>query len=218
MMIRPLILIYILVLTTEKYCVLSNAEPRRRQGIFSSPYPSRPTLGPTSYLYNGYCGSFPGVKRPGRSIYSYFELIHELPGSTVCSRKNWVSFSSYLQTAISGYCASVSCNFSFYNVRTLSGLSSSFTFRIIRRKSNFAQVTIEYTYDQLCMYIKGSPTEIQTPTHWKLIGRTINDPPPVLSPSSILPPLSPHRDFILWRQNKARVSKCYYFSIFFLLS
>ena len=66
MMIRPLILIYLLVLTTEKYCVLSNAEPRRRQGIFSSPYPSRPTLGPTSYLYNGHCGSFPGVKRPGR--------------------------------------------------------------------------------------------------------------------------------------------------------
>jgi len=29
---------------------------------------SRPTLGPTSLLYNGYRVSFPGVKRPGRGV------------------------------------------------------------------------------------------------------------------------------------------------------
>jgi hypothetical protein len=38
-------------------------------------------------------------------------------------------------------------------------------------------------------YIEGSPTEIQNPTHWKVTGRSTTDLPPVLSPSSILPPL-----------------------------
>jgi hypothetical protein len=32
------------------------------------PHPSRPALGPLSLLYDGYWVSFPGVKRPGRSI------------------------------------------------------------------------------------------------------------------------------------------------------
>jgi hypothetical protein len=32
-------------------------------------YPSRPALGPSQHpIYNGYCGSFLGVKRPGRGV------------------------------------------------------------------------------------------------------------------------------------------------------
>ena len=45
---------------------------------------------------------------------------------------------------------------------------------------------------QLYVYTQGSPADIQTPAHWNLIGRSMNAPPPVLSPTSILPPvLSP---------------------------
>ena len=32
------------------------------------PHPSKPILGPSSLLYNGYRLSFPGVKRPGRGV------------------------------------------------------------------------------------------------------------------------------------------------------
>jgi hypothetical protein len=39
----------------------------------------------------------------------------------------------------------------------------------------------------------GSPLEIQTPTHWNLIGSSMTAPPPLLSLNSILPPqLSVH--------------------------
>jgi hypothetical protein len=55
-----------------------------------------------------------------------------------------------------------------------------------------AQVGIEYTCGQLRMYIKESPAEIKIPTHWNQIGRSMTAPPPVLSPSSILPPPSFH--------------------------
>jgi hypothetical protein len=48
------------------------------------------------------------------------------------------------------------------------------------------QVGIQYTCDQLCMYIKGSTAEIQTPTHLNPMGPTITFPLPVLSPNSIL--------------------------------
>jgi len=41
-----------------------------------------------------------------------------------------------------------------------------------------------------CMYVQGSPFGIQTPTNWNLIGRSMTALPPVLSPSSILPPHS----------------------------
>jgi len=43
---------------------------------------------------------------------------------------------------------------------------------------------------------KSSPSEIQTPAPWKVIGYSITAQPPVLSPSSVLPPLSSHCSFI----------------------
>jgi hypothetical protein len=42
------------------------------------------------------------------------------------------------------------------------------------------------------MYTQRSPAGIQIPTHWNLIGRSMTAPPPVLTPNSILPPLSSH--------------------------
>jgi hypothetical protein len=55
-----------------------------------------------------------------------------------------------------------------------------------RRKSNFVQVIIEYTYNQLYTYIRGSPFETQTPSHWNVIGCNIIAPPLVLSPSNLV--------------------------------
>jgi hypothetical protein len=56
------------------------------------------------------------------------------------------------------------------------------TFRKIRHKSNFAR-----------------QSEFGLPTHWNMIGRNMTSPPPVLSPSSILPPSS-HCVFIIARK------------------
>jgi hypothetical protein len=68
--------------------------------------------------------------------------------------------------------------------RLLSGRSAT--------KSNFAQVGTEYTYSQIDMNIKGSPDEMQTSTHMNVIGFSMIAPLHVLSPSSVLPPLSSH--------------------------
>jgi hypothetical protein len=70
-------------------------------------------------------------------------------------------------------------------------LSNSYVSHV-QHRSNFAQVRIEYTYGQLYMYIQKIPVYIQTLTHWNLIGHSMTAPPLVLSPSSILPPLSRH--------------------------
>ena len=43
-----------------------------------------------------------------------------------------------------------------------------------------------------------------TPTHGNVIGLSLTTPPPVLSPSSILPPLPPRCAFIRIRKNSAR--------------
>jgi hypothetical protein len=40
------------------------------------------------------------------------------------------------------------------------------------------------------MYVHDSLAEIQTPSHWNLIGSSIADPSQAVLPSSILPPLS----------------------------
>lgn len=51
-----------------------------------------------------------------------------------------------------------------------------------RRKSTFVQ----YTCNQLYTYIRGSPFETQTPSHWNLIGRNFIALPLVLSPSNLV--------------------------------
>jgi hypothetical protein len=49
-----------------------------------------------------------------------------------------------------------------------------------------------YIYIHIYVYIQESSVEIHTPTNWNLIGPGTTAPPPVLSPSSILPPPSSH--------------------------
>lgn len=54
------------------------------------------------------------------------------------------------------------------------------TFKQICRKSNLAQIIINYTSSRqytLCTHIKNSPAEIQNPTHCNPIGRSITVPP-----------------------------------------
>jgi hypothetical protein len=75
-----------------------------------------------------------------------------------------------------------------------------------------AQVGFGYTRGQLYMYIEGSRSEIQSPTHWNVIGRNMTAPPHVWLPSSILPPAWCNCAFIPGRKISVRVNKCYYFS------
>ena len=42
----------------------------------------------------------------------------------------------------------------------------------------------------VCVFVKRSLVENQNPTHCRLISRSMTAPPPVLSPSSILPSTS----------------------------
>jgi hypothetical protein len=49
------------------------------------------------------------------------------------------------------------------------------------------------------------PTKIQIPRQGNLVGRSLTAQPPVVSPSSILLPLSSHRAFIHARKNAARL-------------
>jgi hypothetical protein len=55
--------------------------------------------------------------------------------------------------------------------------------------------------------MQGCVAEMKTPTHWNLIGRSMTAPPPLLSPSSILLPLSPFCACSAARKNSLRVSK-----------
>ena len=71
----------------------------------------------------------------------------------------------------------------------------------------------EYTYGQLDIYIQRGQTEIQTPTYWNLIGRSMTAPQLVLSPSSILPPPASNFAFIPARKNSA-FQKRRHFKIF----
>jgi hypothetical protein len=47
-------------------------------------------------------------------------------------------------------------------------------------------------------YIKGSPAEIEIPTHWDLIGSSTTVLTPMSSPSSILPSPSSYGTFIIY--------------------
>lgn len=73
-----------------------------------------------------------------------------------------------------------------------------------------AQVNIEYTYGQLCIYTQGRPGEIHTPAHWNLINQSMTTPSSVLWPNSTLPPPSLHFSF---QQGKFECAfeKCSYF-------
>jgi hypothetical protein len=70
-------------------------------------------------------------------------------------------------------------------------------FRQFWRKSNFAQLAVEY--------IRGSAIDIQTPAQWYFLGRNMTAPQPVLSPSNILTSPSSHCAFISARKNLAHV-------------
>jgi len=68
---------------------------------------------------------------------------------------------------------------------------------------HLVQVGTAYAYGQLYLYIHGSPAEIQTPTPWKLIGRSVTALPPLLSPSSILSRPLIHGAFFPTRKNSS---------------
>jgi len=76
------------------------------------------------------------------------------------------------------------------------------------------QVAVEYTCSRMCMYLHDSTNEIQTPTRHILAGRRMTAPPPLLSPSSILPPPS-QCALIPVQKNSARLAKVF-FSLFYL--
>ena len=75
--------------------------------------------------------------------------------------------------------------------------------------SNFAKVEVEYTFSELF-------TATVTPAHRAVIGRNMTAPPPLLSPSSILPPHSFHCAFVSSRKNLADGYQSYVFQFFFL--
>ena len=68
------------------------------------------------------------------------------------------------------------------------------------------------------MYIPDSPVEIQTTIHWNLIVRSMTAAPPVLSPSSNLPPPSSHCAFIPARKILRRLSKRFFLIFNFFLN
>lgn len=69
------------------------------------------------------------------------------------------------------------------------------------------------------VYIEGSPLKTERRTYWNLIGRSLTVPPPLLSPSSILPPSACIYAFHFRQEKSARVSKILLFQpllLFFL--
>ena len=76
------------------------------------------------------------------------------------------------------------------------GLAQYLRSRNSGAKSNFAHVVIQHKCGRLRQYIlvQRSVVEIQTATHWK--SAAARPPGHLLSPSSIIPPLSSHCDFI----------------------
>jgi hypothetical protein len=60
-------------------------------------------------------------------------------------------------------------------------------------------------YSQLDICMQGHPVDIQTPTHWYLIGHTMTTLLPVLLPSGIFLPRSSHCTFIPATKNLAHV-------------
>ena len=82
----------------------------------------------------------------------------------------------------------------------------------------YASPNSAYVWLPVCSYVlvQACPADIQTPAHWNLIGRSITAAPPVLSPSSNLPPPLSHCAFIPARKYLVRVSKIFKCFDFFL--
>jgi len=66
------------------------------------------------------------------------------------------------------------------------------------------------------VFTQWSPVEIETPTHWNLIGRIVTTLLPVKSLSSILTPPSSYYAFIPAKENWAHISKILFFLSLFL--
>jgi hypothetical protein len=79
---------------------------------------------------------------------------------------------------------------------------------------NFAQVRIDDTYGQLYVYTQWGPIEIETPTHWNLIGCSVTTLLPVQLLNSILPPPPSYYAFIPAKKNRAHISKILFFLSF----
>jgi hypothetical protein len=102
-------------------------------------------------------------------------------------------------------------------VSPVNSTCAGLTFLKAQRQSNFVQVRTVYSCSLLCMCIQSSPVKTRTPTQSNLIGRSMTAPPPVLSPSSILPPPSPPCAFIPATKNLMCVSKTLLFQFFTFL-
>jgi hypothetical protein len=72
-----------------------------------------------------------------------------------------------------------------------------------------------YTGSTMYVYIKQSPAEIQTPTHWNLIRPRMTTPPPVVTPSSDFLPPSTDWLFIHTMKNLAQIWKGYFYVLNF---
>jgi len=66
--------------------------------------------------------------------------------------------------------------------------------------------------------MQGSQNKIQPLTPRNIIGRSMTALPPVLSPSSILPPPSSHCVSIPAKKNPACLSEMLFFNLFYLFS
>jgi hypothetical protein len=120
-------------------------------------------------------------------------------------------------TALSMQCKWWRCN-NVVKYRHSPGLRNGYVPEHPANFANFAQGGIQCTC-QLYTDILGSrPTvEIQTPTHWNLISRSMIAPPSVLSPTSILPPPLSQCAFIPARKNSAPFSNVILIFFFYFL-
>jgi hypothetical protein len=91
------------------------------------------------------------------------------------------------------------------------GKPCSLSFRLFEAKLGPVHLELSRLY-----YIyKAGQLKSKPPTRWSLIGRSMTAPPPVLSPSIIVPPLPSHWAFTAGRNNSARVEKCHFSVCFF---
>jgi hypothetical protein len=88
------------------------------------------------------------------------------------------------------------------------------TFRKLQSASVSTHVRIQFTFGHLCFSIPRNSVGVQTTSHWNLIDHCMASPLPVLSPSSILPPLSSHCAFVSARKDSGCVWKKYYLNSF----